>query len=71
MNKHLSLILLGFGLVSCATVTYNSTVLQPGSSANINEYIYEIGDQNLEEVLIKKLKKKKMNTLALDHLRSF
>ena len=28
--------------------------------ANINEYIYEIGDQNLEEVLIKKLKKKKM-----------
>ena len=29
-------------------------------SANINEYIYEIGDQNLEEVLIKKLKKKNM-----------
>ena len=28
--------------------------------ANINEYIYEIGDQNLEEVLIKKLKKKNM-----------
>ena len=28
--------------------------------ANINEYIYEIGDQNLEEILIKKLKKKKM-----------
>ena len=28
--------------------------------ANINEYIYEIGNQNLEEVLIKKLKKKKM-----------
>ena len=28
--------------------------------ANIDEYIYEIGDQNLEEVLIKKLKKKKM-----------
>ena len=28
--------------------------------ANINEYIYEIGDQNLEEVFIKKLKKKKM-----------
>ena len=28
--------------------------------ANINEYIYDIGDQNLEEVLIKKLKKKKM-----------
>ena len=27
---------------------------------NINEYIYEIGDQNLEEVLIKKLKKKNM-----------
>ena len=28
--------------------------------ANINEYIYEIGDQSLEEVLIKKLKKKNM-----------
>ena len=28
--------------------------------ANINEYIYEIGDQNLEKILIKKLKKKKM-----------
>ena len=28
--------------------------------ANIDEYIYEIGDQNLEEILIKKLKKKKM-----------
>lgn len=27
---------------------------------NINEYIYEIGDQSLEEVLIKKLKKKNM-----------
>ena len=26
-------------LFGCATVTYNSTVLQPGSSANINEYI--------------------------------
>ena len=28
--------------------------------SNINEYIYEIGDQNLEEVLIKELKKKNM-----------
>ena len=28
--------------------------------ANINEYIYEIGDKNLEEILIQKLKKKKM-----------
>ena len=28
--------------------------------SDINEYIYEIGDQNLEEVLIKKLKKKNM-----------
>ena len=25
--------------------------------ANINEYIYEIGNQNLEEILIKKLKR--------------